>query len=227
MKRRYYYPLAAGAMLAGVLLAPLVQSEYLRWHYTEQLARYATRVRPPVALFVGDSNTAAGRAWGRRLWGIGGTLEARNLGVSGYTVEQVCIAARGAIEPGGPAVVMMCGTNDVFVRRCEPDHWRNARADVATVIDKAKAAAVRLIVMQPPALGPCDDQWERRNALLVEWRAALRALCADTATPLVDVNPVIAPSGELLRAYHAGDAVHLNSAALDLYAAELRQLLPR
>ena len=63
MKRWAKRSLAMLLAVETALLVPLAYREYLRFIYTQTLAKWAAKGVPPNAVFIGDSVTAGGRGF--------------------------------------------------------------------------------------------------------------------------------------------------------------------
>jgi hypothetical protein len=114
--------LIVASCVALAALSPFAANEQLRFQYMQTVLDYVAKVVPPRLVFLGDSNTAGGGNWGRRV--LGNPISAINLGVSNYTIRQVACMVPRAAEYRPSVVAVMAGTNDILANHASVEQIR-------------------------------------------------------------------------------------------------------
>jgi len=124
---RCIYRAAVSVGIATLLLlaAPFGASEYLRFTYQQTLANWLAKIRRPESVFVGDSITASGGAFGR--------FDTINLGSNGLMTFQIAATLARAQSLNPRHIYVMAGTNDAVTGPVDAPKlralWRTIVAD--------------------------------------------------------------------------------------------------
>jgi len=195
-------------MLAPLLLAAaLVATPALA--QTDPPPFKATKV-----VLVGDSTTAVNSGWGGAFCAtrVTSNVACVNLGRGGrstktYRAEGSWTLALGEMK-GGPFVdtyvLIQFGHNDAYGRAERlTDLKTEFPANLKRFIEEARAAGARPVLVTPLSRRQFKDG--RLIDDLVPWADAVRAVAAETGTPLVDLNARSAAAAQALGALKAGD----------------------
>ena len=194
----------------------LVINSQTRFVFFETLAHWRSKVLPLKYVFVGDSITAGGRNWGWRLWH--NPLAARNLAGNGYTVWQIEGQVGTAINQYHPKVIfMLAGTNDLLGR----GGVDQAISDYHDVLHTIQDAHTKLIITLVPY-----EKTGAKTADITKFNNELEQLCREDKIEYVDLNPVIAPAGNLLPQYTV-DGIHFTEATYSVWCKKLHEVLER
>lgn len=149
-------------------------------------------------------------------------VELRNVGVNGYTTEDVIeeeLPELGGFSP--TFVTLAIGANDI-VRGATPDEYRDR---VRQILAAVKVAGVKHIVTLPQpdwSLSPAARAFggaPEIHALIVEANGILRDETAAVGASYVDLFPLM--ESQARAGMIAGDGLHPSAAAYDAWAAEL------
>jgi len=192
----------------------LAFNAYTRFVFLETCAHWWGKLRPINYVFIGDSNTVGGGNWGWRL--KHNPFAARNLGEGGYMVWQVKGKLAMALSYHPKFIFVLAGTNDLFSRDGINQGTIDDFDEMLRTIKNAHAKAVVTLV-------PYEESTENANEISM-FNEKLKELCKKENAIVVDLNPVIAPSGKLLPKY-TWDGIHFSQAAYYLWQNELRGII--
>lgn len=212
MARRILQSVALCVALA--MLSPFSVDDQLRFQYMQTVSGYVAKVVPPRLVFLGDSNTAAGGNWGRRV--LGNPVSAINLGVSNYTIRQVAFMVPRATEYRPSVVAIMAGTNDILANRASVEQ---IRGDFDFLMDALGRAHQKSIVTLIPLSSDARFTPEIEAANTVIQEIATRHGAA-----VIDLNSAIAAGGRL-QPEMTVDGVHLSAKALNIWADQIGRAL--
>jgi lysophospholipase L1-like esterase len=164
--------------------------------------------------FMGDSFTLGtgdpeGLGWPGRVFaaerGRGVNLTAYNLGIRGNTSAQMAeraaaeISARIADRGERKGVVITCGSNDVFLGRPLEESVQALRG----MLQWARSEGYGALVVSPPCMA--DPAHEAKR---IELQKAQGQVCADLATPMLDLTAAVADWSAWRSEAKTGDGVH-------------------
>ncbi|MEJ2814714.1 rhamnogalacturonan acetylesterase [Caulobacter sp. CCG-8] len=165
-------------------------------------------------VLVGDSTTAVNSGWGGAFCAtrVTSNVACVNLGRGGrstktYRSEGSWTLALGEMK-GGPFVdtyvLIQFGHNDAYGRAERlTDLKTEFPANLKRYVEEARAAGARPVLVTPLSRRQFKDG--RLVDDLVPWADAVRAVAAETGTPLVDLNARSAAAAQALGALKAGD----------------------
>ena len=113
-------------------------------------------------------------------------------------------------------IFVLAGTNDLFSRDGINQGTIDDFDEMLRTIKNAHAKAVVTLV-------PYEESTENANEISM-FNEKLKELCKKENAIVVDLNPVIAPSGKLLPKY-TWDGIHFSQAAYYLWQNELRGII--
>ena len=181
----------------STLLAPIAYSPYLRFDYTQTLARWLAKAVPPETVFIGDSITAAGRSFN--------DIRSINLGSNGLQTYQIAANVEKARAYSPRHIAIMAGTNDAGEGPIDPvelsELWRTICAEPKVVVTK-----------------PTPTTMDDLNARLKQIDAIISAECKDRL--VIDLARLAGKDGKIQLRY-TDDGVHLSDEALAIWRAEL------
>lgn len=168
----------------------------------------------------------------RRWREAGCVVELRNLGVNGYTTDDVTQQELPVFDSFAPVFVTLAvGANDIVRGRSEEDYRTRVRAMLVTLTaPRAGRTTPRVITLPQPdwSLSPAAASFgdvretaakiERFNQILHEESDAVGAR-------YVDLFPLMRQQAQA--GMIAGDGLHPSSAAYDAWAGALAETLPR
>jgi len=192
-----------------------IKNDYARFVYMETVSHWYSRIRPPSYVFIGDSITAGGRNWGWRLHG--NPLASRNLAGNGYTTAQIASQVKIALAYSPDYVLVMAGTNDILNGAPPEVAVREYRKLLQSF---AGTAAQPIITLMPHQASSAYQETTE------EFNRAIRDLATGMEVEWLDLNPKIAPSGQLLPQYST-DGVHFSDAAYRVWCEEILRVLNR
>lgn len=161
-------------------------------------------------VFLGDSITEGWKP------AVPGAFDAQRIdrGISGQTTEQMIVRFRQDVLDLHPAVVhIMAGTNDVAGNR-GPTTVAQIEANLATLVDMARAAHVRVVLASiPPAAGfGWSPEIHGVAATIRSLNAWLRDYAAREHLVYVDYYAALADAQGGLPSRYSADGVHPNPA---------------
>ncbi len=169
-------------------------------------------------ILVGDSTTAVGSGWGGAFCDrhVLSALTCVNLGRQGrststYRAEGSWdLALNEMAVPGYQSVwvLIQFGHNDQPGKRSSTDLTTQFPANLRAYVAEARARGARPILLTPLTRRHFKDG-QLQNTL-VPWADAIRAVAAETNTPLIDLN---AASADLVRRLGALEAARLSPGA--------------
>jgi len=169
-------------------------------------------------ILVGDSTTAVGSGWGGAFCDrhVLSALACVNLGRQGrststYRAEGSWdLALNEMATPGYQSiwVLIQFGHNDQPGKRSSTDLTTQFPANLRAYVAEARARGARPVLLTPLTRRNFKDG-QLQNTL-VPWAEAIRAVAAETETPLIDLN---ASSAELVQSLGALDAARLSPGA--------------
>ncbi|MBG6057349.1 lysophospholipase L1-like esterase [Cryobacterium sp. MP_M5] len=163
-------------------------------------------------VFVGDGLTAGGR-WNEWL----PEYEVRNLGVSGYTTEEVVASLPEIVATAPDAVVLQVGTNDLGWRRSDEYIVRNLETIIVELRKHLPATRILVVSVPPRERDYCH--------LLRSINRHLRQFAPTQHAQFLDLWPSMAePDGELAIALTT-DRLHLTDDGYATWVAELKPAL--
>jgi len=167
-------------------------------------------------VFVGDGLTAGGR-WNEWL----PEYEVRNLGVSGYTTQEVVASLDEIVasesESARDAVVLQVGTNDLGWRRSDEYIVRNLETIICHLRKRLPDARILVVSVLPRERDYCD--------VLRSINRHLRQFAPTQHAQFLDLWPTMAqPDGELVSAFTT-DRLHLTDEGYAAWLAELKPAL--
>ena len=165
-------------------------------------------------ILVGDSTTAVGSGWGGAFCDrhVLSALACVNLGRQGrststYRAEGSWdLALNEMTTPGYQTVwvLIQFGHNDQPGKRSSTDLATQFPANLRTYVAEARARGARPVLLTPLTRRHFKDGQIQNT--LVPWADAVRAIAAETNTPLIDLN---ASSAELVQRLGAWEAARL------------------
>lgn len=187
-------------VIESALLAPIAYSPYLRFDYTQTLARWLAKAVPPETVFIGDSITAAGRSFN--------DPRTINLGSNGLQTYQIAENLPKALAYSPRHIAIMAGTNDAG----------EGEIDVAelTGLWRKICAEPKIVVTRPPPTTIAEF-----NPRIARIGAIIAAECKDR--PVIGLERFAGNDGKLMPKYTI-DGVHLSDGALAIWKAELAKL---
>ena len=197
--RRWQFAIAV-IVIESALLAPIAYSPYLRFEYTQTLARWLAKAVPPETVFIGDSITAAGRSFN--------DPRTINLGSNGLQTYQIAANLDKARAYSPRHIAIMAGTNDAG----------EGPIDLAelTGLWRTICAEPKIVVTRPPPTVISDY-----NPRLAQIDEIISAECSER--PVIDLRRLAGKDGKVLPKYTI-DGVHLSDEALAIWKAELARL---
>ena len=197
--RRWQFPFFLLVAVESALLAPIAYSPYLRFDYTQTLARWLAKAVPPDTVYVGDSITAAGRSFN--------DVRSINLGSNGLMTRQIAGNIPKASSFSPRHIAIRAGTNDagdgpIDAARLAAE-WRNICADP------------RIVVTKPTPTASLE-----LNARLVQIDAIISAECKDRT--VIDLRRLAGKDGRALPRYTI-DGIHPSDEALAIWRSELEK----
>lgn len=169
-------------------------------------------------ILVGDSTTAVGSGWGSAFCDrhVLSALACVNLGRQGrststYRAEGSWdLALNEMATPGYQSVwvLIQFGHNDQPGKRSSTDLATLFPANLRAYVAEVRARGARPVLLTPLTRRHFKDG-QLQNTL-VPWAEAIRAVAAETETPLIDLN---ASSAELVQSLGALDAARLSPGA--------------
>jgi lysophospholipase L1-like esterase len=165
-------------------------------------------------VLVGDSTTAVNSGWGGAFCAtrITSNVACVNLGRGGrstktYRSEGSWTLALGEMKAGGFAdtyVLIQFGHNDAYGRTERlTDLKTQFPANLKRYVEEARAAGAHPVLVTPLSRRQFKDG--KLVDDLVPWADAVRAVAAETGTPLVDLNARSAEAAQAMGALKAGD----------------------
>lgn len=183
-------------------------------------AAYPTRHAAVVML--GDSLTDVAE-WSELLPGV----DVVNRGLTGDTVLGMLARIQTVTRLRPDRVMVMAGANDLIRNRTPAA----VLADYRRLVLALQASGTKVTIESTLHVGH-DRVWPgvqrfrnyRRNSSIAELNEGLRNLAAETGADYLDINAVLAPSGEMSEEMTI-DGVHLAPAAYRVWAGILLQAL--
>lgn len=174
-------------------------------------------------VMLGDSITDMGE-WSELLPGI----DVVNRGLPGDGVDGMLARVQTVTKVHPDRVLVMAGINDLSRSRTPAE----ILVDYKQLVLALQAAGAK-VTIQSTLYVAHDRGWlgiqryrnYRRNSSVAELNEGLRRLAVETGADYLDLNAVLAPSGEMPEALTLG-GVHLAPEAYRLWAARLQQILP-
>lgn len=159
--------------------------------------------------FIGDSITASGdwQAWFP-------DIDAVNLGVPGYTSDDVLATLDDIVEVQPDEIYILIGTNDLGLRRSVEHLVRNI--EVSLVHLRRELPGVRVLLQSIMPRG-ADFAPSIQDANI-----HLRQFCATVRAHYLDLWPAMATSEGALRPELSDDGLHLNANGYEAWLDELR-----
>ena len=163
-------------------------------------------------------------------WGASGCdVALKNLGVNGYTTEDVIDAELPEIAPFAPTFVTLAvGANDIVHRESAETYRAHVRR-ILTAVIAAGVHADRIVALSQPewSLSPAATAFGDVATLgrsIVAFNAVLQEEATAAGARFVDLSLVMHREG-LLRMV-AGDGLHPSAAAYDEWSVELSRAVP-
>uniref|UniRef100_B0SWT9 Lipolytic protein G-D-S-L family n=1 Tax=Caulobacter sp. (strain K31) TaxID=366602 RepID=B0SWT9_CAUSK len=165
-------------------------------------------------ILVGDSTTAVNSGWGGAFCAtrVTSNVACVNLGRGGrstktYRAEGSWTLALGEMKAGGFAetyVLIQFGHNDAYGRAERLTNLKTEfPANLKRYVEDVRAAGAHPVLVTPLSRRQFKDG--KLVDDLAPWAAAVRAVAAETRTPLVDLNARSAAVAQALGALKAGD----------------------
>jgi hypothetical protein len=205
--------------LYGIFALPLVihfaGNHHFRHVFYNLVAHCRVKLIPPRTVHVGDSITSAGGHWSFLL----GTtpFDSINLAGDGYMVSQVRSQVRKALGYRPAVILVKAGVNDVMSLVYDE---KAVLSDFLAITKEIAASSSQCLVTLPTKLRDPD-----KSQSIAALNARLMAVLPAAGCQVVDLNPDLAPDGELLERF-TSDGVHLSPKAYRLWADRLKPLLP-
>lgn len=170
------------------------------------------QVRPGAIAFFGDSIMQEVSTQEITPFGM-------NFGVSGLTIEGLLYKQGDYFEvlDQAGAVVMMIGINNL---RTDSPNLANIKDYIMRSINWFTGPLVWSAIVHTGSPEP------DRNANLDNVNNHIKSQIASRPkTAIVDINPIVAPSGPLLGGYHGGDGLHWNGATYAVWNGAVKAAL--
>lgn len=163
--------------------------------------------------FIGDSLTAGGGVWA---WKLGRyDFDTRNFGRGGFTIRQMQFSTEDVIRNGAKYAFVMAGRND------EDKSDEGAERSFADyrkyILDPLLSAGVQPVI-QLTLYRENDDS----PAFVRILNKRLVEFAKDRGIRVIDLNPLLC-QGESLLPKFSKDGVHVNDAAYEIWAEEVRR----
>jgi lysophospholipase L1-like esterase len=205
----------AGALPTAATSAPLPAAAPIRYLALGDSFTIGTGSRPSESF---PARLAA------RLRARGRAVELENLGVNGFTTDDLLERELPRVAPFAPTLVTLAvGANDL-VRGSPPERYRAQVRRIFAAIAAAGVPADRVIVIPQPdwSLSPAAEGFGEPRALagrIEGFNAILREEAASAGARFVDLFPLM--RREAQAGMIAGDGLHPAAPAYDAWAAEL------
>jgi lysophospholipase L1-like esterase len=196
------------------LVIVFLKSEYVRYINYQTVAIWRSHFFSPTYAFCGDSITAGARSFDLRLGWI--PFTGLNFGESGYTVLQIRSEVEKALQKHCKYIFIMAGSNDILSGRPALEQTVEDYNSMLALFAGSQSIPIITLV-------PLTTHQKANNSIEL-LNAKIRVLAEKHHVKLIDLNPELAPKGQLLSIYTV-DGVHLSSAANKIWAAKMRDVL--
>ena len=200
MKRWAIRSLVLLLVVETALLVPVAYSEYLRFTYTQTLAKWAAKAVPPKSVFIGDSVTAGGRSFND--W------RDVNLASNGLQTYQIAASLPAALALSPRHVVVMAGTNDAVEGPIDPAElaglWRTICAEPKVVVTLVSPTTSDVL-----------------NARIAQLNSITRRQCG--GRKIINLSALAGKDGRI-RPQYTVDGTHLSPAGNAVWQAKLRRI---
>jgi len=161
---------------------------------------------------IGDSNFEYEQDWNK----LAGRTDIALFAISGFPAvyfEKLKIASlvvKSGKEGTPPRVAMMLGTNDIFYG-VPP---AKVKGSIIRIVTDLRNNGVEVTLVAVPYCGE-SRKWSKKRMLLVnseikELNELVTKWCEENGVQIFDINPIIAPKGELDPSFSIGDGLHLS-----------------
>lgn len=198
------------------LTLAFLASDRLRFTYFEIVAQVAAQVKPLKYVFIGDSITKAGNNWGWQLEKNPGI--SKNLAVNGYTTQQVRTKVSEALGYNPRYIFILAGTNDSRNQNITVEQTiKEYQQLLDTIAGHDSQPVITLVPFQ-------SQQFATANIKVRQINQALRQIAQERQIVLIDLNPIVAPEGNLLPSY-TNDGVHFTETAYQVWREKINNFL--
>jgi lysophospholipase L1-like esterase len=160
----------------------------------------------PLILLAGDSQIEYGNWYDL----FAGHWAVRNTGLARAKITDVTALVNALGDRRPRAVVLMCGSNNLFaqepVESCEQDYEKL----LAAVRARLEPEQILVLSVMPLRASPVDRTAQAVNAQIADLNRRLAGLCRQTGAEFVDVCPAVTEPGGGLAPQFTTDGLHLN-----------------